>query len=104
VATINVGSAARVSVTADTGTATLPMALSVCQTDPVTAVCINPTVPSAEPVVVDIAEGGTPTFAVFANTSESIALDPANSRVYLRLSDELGVVRGATSVAMQTTQ
>ena len=43
------------------------MALSVCQTDPVTAVCINPTVPSAEPVVVDIAEGGTPTFAVFAN-------------------------------------
>ena len=53
-ATINVGSAARVSVTADTGTATLPMALSVCQTDPVTAVCINPTVPSAEPVVVDI--------------------------------------------------
>jgi len=51
-------------------------------------------------VIVEIAEGGTPTFAVFASASDPIALDPANSRVFLYFSDELGEVRGATSVAV----
>jgi len=100
-ATINVGSTATINVSADTGNATLPMTLSLCQTDPATSVCINPTVPSTEPVVVEIAGGDSPTFAVFANATGSIALDPANSRVFLRFSDELGEVRGTTSVAVQ---
>jgi len=99
-ASINVGSAAMITVSADTGAATLPLALSLCQTDPVTSACINPTVPSTDPVIVEIAEGGTPTFAVFASASDPIALDPANSRVFLYFSDELGEVRGATSVAV----
>ena len=103
-ATINVGSSATITVSADTGEAVLPMSLSLCQTDPATSVCINPTTPSAEPVRVDIAEGGSPTFAVYANASEAIALDPVNRRVFLRFSDELGVVRGATSVAMESGQ
>jgi len=100
-ATINVGSAATITVIADTGDATLPMTLSLCQTDPLTSVCINPTLPGTEPVIVDIADGGSPTFAVFANASAPIALDPANSRVFLRFSDESGEVRGATSVAVE---
>ena len=102
-ATINVGSSAMISVSADTGNATLPMTLSVCQTDPLTSVCINPTVPGTEPVVLEVTEGDSPTFAVFANSSDSIALDPANSRVFIRFSDELGEIRGATSVAVQNT-
>jgi len=101
-ATINVGSASTITVSADTGEATLPMTLSLCQTDPVTSVCINPTVPASQPVIVDIAEGDSPTFAVFASATESIALDPANSRVFLRFNDELGEVRGATSVGVQS--
>ena len=102
-ATINVGSAASITVTADTGATVLPMTLSLCQTDPTTSECINPTVPSTEPVIVEIAEGATPTFAVFASADETIALDPASSRVFLRLSDASGEVRGATSVAVETT-
>jgi len=103
-ATINVGATGTVSVSADTGSATMPMTFSLCQTDPVTSVCINPTVPSADPVIVDIAEGDSPTFAVFATATDAIALDPANNRVFLRLSDDTGVVRGATSVAVENAQ
>ena len=100
-ATINVGSASTITVSADTGEVTLPVTLSLCQTDPATSVCINPAVPDTQSVIVDVAEGDSPTFAVFASATESIALNPANSRVFLRFSDELGVVRGATSVAVQ---
>ena len=100
-ATINVGSAATITVQADVGGANLPMTLSLCQTDPETSVCINPAVPSTEPVTVEIVDGGSPTFAVFATASGSIPLDPARSRVFLLFSDELGEVRGATSVAVQ---
>ena len=103
-ASINVGSAATITVSVDTPDATLPISLTLCETDPATSVCINPAVPSVEPVIVDIAEAGSPTFAVFASADEAIALDPANNRVFLRFSDELGLVRGATSVAVQNNQ
>jgi len=103
-ATVNVGSAATITVTADTGQAALPMALSLCQTDPATSACINPSVPATEPVLVDIGAGDSPTFAVFASADAAIALDPANSRVFLRFSDELGEVRGSTSVAVANNQ
>ena len=53
--------------------------------------------------MVEVEEGSTPTFAVFASAAEPIALDPANSRVFLRFLDESGVVRGATSVAVQNS-
>ena len=62
---------------------------------------MNTAVPSTEPVTVEIVDGGSPTFAVFATASGSIPLDPARSRVFLLFSDELGEVRGATSVAVQ---
>jgi len=52
-------------------------------------------------VRVQIDEGGTPTFAVFATATESIALDPANSRVFIFFNDDLGEVRGSTSVAVE---
>jgi len=102
-ATINVGSAGTISVSADTGAATMPITFSLCQTDPLSSVCINPAVPGADPVIVDIGEGESPTFAVFATATEAIALDPANSRVFLRFRDDTGVVRGATSVAVEST-
>ena len=100
-ATINVGAAATISVTAETTDPLLPMTLSLCQTDPATSACINPSTPAAGPITVEIAEEATPTFAVFANATAPIALDPANRRVVLRFRDELGEVRGATSVAVE---
>ena len=48
--------------------------------------------------------GSAATIIVSADTAEAtlpIGLDPETNRVFLRFSDELGVVRGATSVAVQ---
>lgn len=102
VASFNVGVQDNMEVSVDTGSATLPIVTSVCQTDPATGVCINPTVPAAAPVAVLIGAGATPTFAVFITASEDIVLDPANKRVFVRFRDSTGIVRGATSVAVQT--
>ena len=99
VATVNVGTTGALSVSADTGTATLPLALALCQTDPTTGVCINPTTPQAASVDVTIDADATPTFAVFVTGSDVVPFDPANSRVFVRF-DEAGTTRGATSVAV----
>lgn len=100
VASINLGASDSLQVTADTGAVELPVTLSMCQTDPTSRQCINPTAPTTDPVSVDIGANETPTFAVFASSSEAIALVPANSRVFVRFEDASGVSRGATSVAV----
>ena len=102
VASANVGAAGSFLVSADTGLADLPVALSICETDPVAGSCNNPTMPGVAPVMVDIAEGETPTFAVFVLASDSIAPDPARNRISVRIVDQFGSVRGTTSVAVQT--
>jgi len=100
VASINLGATETLLATADTGDAALPVGLSLCQTDPATGQCINPTVPTADPVSVDIGENETPTFSVFASSEEAIALDPANTRIFVRFQNASGETRGATSVAI----
>jgi len=100
VASVNVGSGSDLSVSVDTGAATVPINLVMCETDPATGVCINPTAPTSDPVNVTIDANETPTFAVFASSSDDIPLDPANSRVFVRFLDNAGVSRGATSVAV----
>jgi len=102
VATINVGAAASVSVTADDGAAALPASLALCQTSPSSGQCINPVTPTTGSVEVDIAAGATPTFAVFPASTTSIPLDPAGRRVFVRFADEGGTVRGSTSVAIRS--
>jgi len=102
VATVNVGATSSITATADTGSATLPASISLCQTDPLTAACINPTIPTTGAVTLDINSNDTPTFAVFVQGTDGIALDPANSRVFVRFSDANGLESGSTSVAVQT--
>ena len=101
-ATFNVGASDTISVSVDTGAATLPLSTTICQTDPATAVCINPAVPGAAPVTLMVGTGDSPTFAVFVNASQPVGLDPANSRIFVRFEDSGGQVRGATSVAVTT--
>ena len=101
-ASVNVGATDTLTVSVDTGDATLPIVTTICQTDPATAVCINPNPASTDPVSVTIAAGETPTFAVFVSASEDIALDPAGKRIFVRFQDGAGIARGATSVAVQT--
>ena len=62
VATVNVGSGATVTVSADTGNVSLPVSIALCETNPADSTCINPTVPTVGPVTTSIAADATPTF------------------------------------------
>src|SRR5262249_44139511 len=99
VATTNAGASGVVSVSADTGDATLPLQLFLCQTNPVTAQCISPLGPA---VTATINANDTPTFSVFALGAGSVPFDPAKNRIFVRFQDADGVTRGATSVAVRT--
>ena len=93
------GASGLITASANTGPTALPLALSICQTDPMTAVCISPIGPS---VTVQINASAIPTFAIFATASGTIVLDPATNRIFVVFADAGSVVRGRTSVA--TTQ
>jgi len=96
-ATINLGAADSITVTADTGSQALPVQLSVCETNS-SGGCLSGPAPS---VTSNIAANGTPTFSVFSNASAAIANDPAVNRVFVRFTDSNAVVRGGTSVALE---
>lgn len=102
VATVNLGATADIEVSVDTGEATLAATYGICQTDPETSVCINPTAPTDGPVSLSIDTNETPTFAVFVTGQDVIPLDPAASRIFLRFRDSDGLETGSTSVAVET--
>lgn len=102
VASINVGSNASISVEAELSDTSLPVTVTLCETNPANSVCTNPTTPGAGPVTTDINAGGTPTFGVFLAASGNVALDAALNRVFVRFKEGSGAVRGSTSVAITT--
>ena len=99
VATVNVGSEDAITASADTGSVTLPVTLSICESDPATGGCLA--APTAS-VTTTIAAGATPTFSVFATGSGNVPFDPALNRIFVRFTDAGGVTRGSTSVAVRT--
>ena len=99
VATVNVGITADITASADTGGASLPVAINLCQTNPGTGQCTSVT---GQTVTTTIAANGTPTFAIFLQGSGNVPFDPAHNRIFVRFKDGGGVVRGATSVAVRT--
>ncbi len=99
VATANVGAAGSLTVTTDTGNASLPIATTICQTDPGTGACLAP---PAETVTVQFAAGATPTFSIFVGASAPISFAPGASRIFVRFKDSGGVSHGSTSVAVET--
>jgi hypothetical protein len=90
VATVNVGASAQITATANTGSATLPLSLSLCQTNPSTGACL--TMPAAS-LSTTIAANATPTFGIFATASASVPFLPATNRIFVQFSDANGVVR-----------
>jgi hypothetical protein len=95
---VNIGASGSITATADTGGITLPLTLTVCQTNPLTGVCLS--APSAS-VTSTVNGNESATYTVFAQANGMIPFDPAQRRVFLRLSSD-GIVRGATSVAVMT--
>lgn len=98
-ATSNVGTQGMITASADTGDATLPIAISICETDPETGACVSP---AGATVETTSASGATQAFAVFAQATEGISFDPANHRIFVRFKDDSGTTRGSTSVAVAT--
>ena len=99
VASINVGSAGTVVVSADTGGAELPIDVFLCATDPATAQC---NAAPASAVTQSVANLEASTFSVFVTGRGAVAFDPAANRVFVRFQSESGAGRGSTSVAVRT--
>jgi hypothetical protein len=99
VATVNVGSTDTITAAADTGTATLPVTLLICESIPATGECLS--APAAS-VTTSINAGATPTFSIFVTGTGTVPFDPANNRIVVEFKDAGGVVRGSTSVAVRT--
>jgi hypothetical protein len=99
VATVNLGAGTTITASANTGIATLPVTLTICQTVPATGQCMA--APAAS-VTTKFQPNATPTFGIFATGSGSVSFDPANNRVFVQFADPSGTVRGETSVAVRT--
>lgn len=99
VATVNVGASGGITASVDTGGASLPIAVSICQTNPGTGTCLSG---AAATVTTTVAAGATPTFAIFVSAVGSVPFDPASSRIFVRFKDGLSITRGSTSVAVRT--
>lgn len=99
VASTNVGVTDTITVSVDTGSAKLPVALNLCQTDRTTGQCQSA---PAGSVTLSYAGGAAPTFSIFVQPTGSIAFAPAESRIFVRFNDAAGGLHGSTSVAVET--
>lgn len=99
VATVNVGVTGTITASADTGAATLPVNVNLCETNPTTGACISDIGPS---VPTTINANATPTFGIFVTGTANVPFDPATNRIFVRFRDAGGVTRGATSVAVRS--
>lgn len=73
--------------------------VSICETNPVSGDCLGV---AGTSVIVGIAGGDTPTFAVFVSHSADVPFLPGVNRLLVRFEDAGGVVRGRTSVAVRS--
>ncbi len=101
-AAINNGPAATLTATIDDNGASLPLAATLCQSDPATGACLRDASPAAN-VTLTIGTGDAATFTAFVAPTADIPFDPAANRLALRFITADGIVRGGTSVAVMTT-
>jgi hypothetical protein len=66
----NLGIDSTIIAGANTGTANLPVTLTICQTNPTSGACLAAPAPSA---TTDIPPGATPTFGIFVTGSAAVA-------------------------------
>ncbi len=99
VAAVNLGIAATITASADTGTANLPISFTSARP-------IRPAAPALAPggatVTTSIAANATPTFGIFVTGSAPVADMPGVNRVFVAFNDAGGVLRGESSVAVRT--
>ena len=98
VALSNVGAAATGDITgvANTGTAILPLSISISETDPATGVVIG------DHVLQSVGAGDNRTVAVFVTFNGCVPFDPAVNRIFIEFRDAANNVVGSTSTAVST--
>ena len=99
VASSNVGATSQIVVSVDTGSASLPLTATLCQSNPSTGACLA--TPATSVTLSDPA-GAAPTFSVFLEATGTIPFAPATSRIFVRFKDPAGGLHGSTSVAVET--
>ena len=99
VATVNLGAAGAITVSADTGNVNLPLNISLCETNSATGNCLA--TPNTS-VTAMVAANATPTFSIFATGTGNVSFNPAVNRIFVHFADNTGIVRGSTSVAVRT--
>ncbi len=100
-AAVNIAAGGAITATADDGGRGLPIALTICQSNPATAACTNPVTPGAS-AVATVDTNQTVTYTVFVRGTGAVPFDPANNRLFIRLKTADGITRGATNVAVRT--
>ena len=98
-ATVNVGASGSITASADTGSATLPVNIFLCQTNPANGQCISAIGPN---VTTQINANATPTFGIFIQGTRNVSFNPVDNRIFVRFRDSGAVTRGSTSVAVRT--
>ncbi len=98
VASINIGASTDIGVSANLGSANLPVTLTICQTD-ARGQCLRG--PDSS-VSLPVNTNDTPTFSIFAQANGAVPFQPATNRIFVQFTDSNGVNRGQTSVAVRT--
>jgi hypothetical protein len=98
VASANIGAPSAITVSADTGSTPLPLAMSVCPTN-ASGQCLTSPQPS---ISVNMAQNQTSTFSIFVAAGGSVPFNPGVNRIHVRFTDAGGVTRGSSSVSVQT--
>ena len=100
VALSNVGAAATGDITAvaNTGTATLPLSISIRETNPETGAIIG------DDVLQNVGAGENRTVGVFVQFNGCINFDPAANRIFIEFRDASNNVVGSTSTAVSTNR
>lgn len=100
VALSNVGAAAVGDITAvaNTGTTSLPLVISISETNPGTGAIIG------DNVLQGVGAGDNRTVAVFVTINGCMSFDPAAHRIFIKFRDASNNVVGSTSTAISTNR
>jgi YVTN family beta-propeller protein len=98
-AVINIGANAQLFAQVDTASASLPLTLTICRSNPSNGIC---TTQASSFVPTSLSSNETATFSIFATSKGSVAFLPAVNRIFVRFIDASGATRGSTSVAVRT--
>jgi hypothetical protein len=99
VAMANVGAATgQVTVTADTGTSSLPLSILIQETNPATGVVIG------DHILQNVGAGENRTVVVWVTFHGCVSFDPAAHRIFIRFKDAGNNLIGSTSTAVSTNR